>query len=66
MRILNLYADADGETHLREIEVECSDEKPWGNLSKRLPATGIIFVEATGTALGSRLHGLIRRHAGNM
>ena len=50
MRILNLYADADGETHFREIDIECSDGKPWGNVSKRLPATGIFLVEATGTA----------------
>jgi len=55
MRILNLYADADGETHFREIELECADEKPWGNASKRLEATGIIFVEAAGTALAQSL-----------
>jgi len=32
-----------------------SDEQPWGNISKRLPATGIIFVETTGTALAESL-----------
>ena len=47
MRILNLYADADGESHFREIEIECTDETPSGlKLSKRLSATAIVFVEA--------------------
>ena len=48
MRILNLFADADGESHFREIDIEC--ETPWGlKLSKQLPATAILFVEGTGT-----------------
>jgi len=55
MRILNLYAGADGETDFREIEIECADEKPWGNVSKRLPATGVTFVEAVGTAVAQSL-----------
>jgi len=50
MRILNLFADADGESHFREIDIECTNETPWGlKLSKRLPATAILFVEGTGT-----------------
>ena len=43
MRIHNLYADAKGETHFRDIEIEWAQETPGGRLSKRLPATGIIF-----------------------
>ncbi len=43
MRIHNLYADANGESHFRDIEVEWAEETAAGRLSKRLPATGIIF-----------------------
>jgi len=43
MRIHNLYVDAQGETHFRDIEVEWVEERPGGKLSRRLPATGIIF-----------------------
>jgi len=50
MRILNLFADADGESHFREINIDCTNETPWGlKISKRLPATAILFVEGTGT-----------------
>ena len=43
MRIHNLYADANGESHFRDLEVEWAEETRSGKLSKRLPATGIIF-----------------------
>jgi hypothetical protein len=43
MRIHNLYADASGESHFRDIEVEWVEETRGGRLSARLPATGIIF-----------------------
>ena len=43
MRIHNLYADKDGQSHFRDIEVEWVENTPGGKLSKRLPATGIIF-----------------------
>ena len=43
MRIHNLYVDDKGETHFRDIEVEWGEQTPSGRLSKRLPATGIIF-----------------------
>ena len=49
MRIHNIYVDAQGETHFRDIEVEWVEERPGGKLSKRLPATGIIFRETPGT-----------------
>ena len=48
MRIHNLYEDADGESHFRDIEVDWVEETPpSGKLSKRLPATGIVFRETT-------------------
>ena len=48
MRIHNLYVDANGETHFRDIEVEWVEERPGGKLSKRFAATGIIFRETSG------------------
>ena len=45
MRIHNLYTDASGQSHFRDIEVEWVEEGQAGKLSKRLPATGIIFRE---------------------
>ena len=43
MRIHNLYTDASGESHFRDIEVEWVEERRGSKLSKRLAATGIIF-----------------------
>jgi quercetin dioxygenase-like cupin family protein len=48
MRIHNLYADANGESHFRDIEVEWVDTHPGGRFSKRQPATGVIFRETSG------------------
>ena len=48
MRIHNLYTDAQGQSHFRDIEVEWTEEGRAGKLSKRLPATGIIFRETSG------------------
>jgi hypothetical protein len=45
MRVHNLYVDAQGETHFRDIEIEWAENTPAGKLSKRLPAAGIIFRE---------------------
>ena len=45
MRILNLYTDEKGESHFRDIDVEWAEERRGSKLSKRLPATGIIFRE---------------------
>jgi quercetin dioxygenase-like cupin family protein len=45
MRIHNLYADDKGESHFRDIEVTWVEERRGSKLSKRLPATGIIFRE---------------------
>jgi hypothetical protein len=48
VRIHNLYADADGQSHFRDIEVEWVQELPGGKLSARRQATGIIFRETAG------------------
>ena len=45
MRVHNLYTDAGGQSHFRDIEIEWAEEGRAGKLSKRLPATGIIFRE---------------------
>ena len=49
MRIHNLYADERGESHFRDIYVEWASEGPDGRVSKRIPATGIIFRTTPGT-----------------
>src|SRR5262252_1275105 len=49
MRIHNLYEDAAGESHFRDIEVEWKQEGPGGKMSARFPATGIIFRETAGS-----------------
>src|SRR5262245_47112361 len=48
MRIHNLYADANGISHFRDIEVQWVEERDYGKYSARLPATGIIFRETSG------------------
>src|SRR5262245_2047624 len=45
MRIHNLYADADGTSHFRDIEVQWASERPSGRTSATQPATGLIFRE---------------------
>ena len=45
MRIHNRYPDASGQSHFRDIDVEWVEERRGSKLSKRLPATGIIFRE---------------------
>jgi hypothetical protein len=43
MRIHNLYADENGETHFRDIEIELNETGPDGTISKLFAATSIIF-----------------------
>ncbi len=45
MRIHNLYEDATGESHFRDIEIEWTSSTRGGKLSERYPATGVIFRE---------------------
>ena len=42
-----LYADADGASHFRDIEVEWTREGPGGRMSATQKATGIIFRETS-------------------
>lgn len=48
MRIHNLYEDAKGESHFRDIEVEWAEQRGVSQLSKLMPATGIIFRKTEG------------------
>ena len=43
MRIHHLYSDASGESHFEDVEVEWVEETRGSKLSRRFPATGIIF-----------------------
>ena len=43
MRIHNLYEDADGISHFRDIEIDWIEERHASKLSKRYPVTGVIF-----------------------
>ena len=43
LRVHNLYSDANGESHWRDIEVQWVEERNFSKLSARLPATGVIF-----------------------
>jgi len=48
MRIHNLYADENGESHFRDLEIEWAQSHPGGKLSECRPATGVIFRETSG------------------
>lgn len=48
MRIHNLYTNADGESHFRDIEVSWAEERNFSKYTEMLPATGIIFRETSG------------------
>jgi len=48
MRIHNLYVDESGGSRFRDIDVEWVQDSPGGKLSRRLPATGVIFRETSG------------------
>ena len=43
IRIHNLYCDASGDSHWRDVQIDWAQEGPEGKTSARLPATGIIF-----------------------
>jgi hypothetical protein len=43
MKITRLYVDEQGETHFDDFEVGWSEQGPAGQVSRRFPATGIIF-----------------------
>jgi hypothetical protein len=48
IRIHNLFADAEGETHFRDIEIALVGQRQFTKYSERLPATAIIFSETSG------------------
>jgi hypothetical protein len=43
MEIQNLYADAQGESHWREVEVAYTTENEAGSYSETIPVKGLIF-----------------------
>ncbi len=43
MRVHNLYCDANGESHWRDIQIEWAEETEAGKMSARQAAYGIIF-----------------------
>ncbi len=43
IHVHNLYCDANGESHWRDIQVDWAQEGPEGKTSARMPANGIIF-----------------------
>lgn len=45
MKIHNLYTDDKGESHFRDIEIDWIETRRGSKLSKKLPATGVIFRE---------------------
>jgi hypothetical protein len=45
MKIHNLYTDPNGESHFRDIEIDWVEERRGSKMSKKLPATGVIFRE---------------------
>ena len=49
MKIHHLYADAQGESHFEDVEIEFGQATPSGRLSERGAATGIIFREVPPT-----------------
>ena len=49
MKIHNLYVDAKGESHFRDLEIEFVESTAAGKMSKRMPATGVIFREVAPT-----------------
>jgi hypothetical protein len=49
MHIHNLYADENGETHFRDINIEPATEGPVGKVSGRFPATGVVFRTTDGS-----------------
>ncbi|MBI3328695.1 MAG: hypothetical protein HYZ81_18585 [Nitrospinae bacterium] len=49
MNIHRLYTDAKGESHFEDVQIEYIESNRTGRLSKRLPATGLIFREVPPT-----------------
>ena len=48
MKIIRLYADADGESHFEDVQVEYVEETKSGRLSAFIPAKGLFFRQVPG------------------
>lgn len=48
MIITEVYADEEGQSHFREVEIPLTDAGEIGRLSKAQPATALIFRETAG------------------
>jgi hypothetical protein len=66
MRIHNLYADGNGETHFRDIEIECMQTGPDGTISKMFPAIGVIFRSTPGDWIFDWHHATRRQYVVNL
>src|SRR5438874_2551766 len=66
MRIHNLYTDANGESHFRDIEVEWAEERRGSKLSRKLPATGVIFRETQAEHNANGIRGRGRQYTVNL
>lgn len=49
MKINNLYEDANGISHWREVEIDYIEENSAGKLSATIPVKGLIFREVPAT-----------------
>ena len=45
VKVTRLYTGDDKESHFEDIEVPFEEFSPGGSMSKRLPATGVVFRE---------------------
>jgi len=43
VKVVRIYADAQGESHFEDLDIELHDAGPIGHLSKPIPATSVIF-----------------------
>ena len=48
MKITRLFVDPKGETHFEDVELPWAETNKGGKMSKRFPATGIIFRQTGG------------------
>ncbi len=49
MKITRLYVDKKGETHFEDVTLPYASKGKGGKISKRYPASGIMFRETAGT-----------------
>lgn len=49
MKITRLYVDKKGETHFTDVNIPYAKKGKGGKISRRYPASGILFRETAGT-----------------